>query len=115
MTEFDQLSTSLLWASDADDCIMDAGSMIQLQTRYEQFVNSIPDWIVDSIENVCLVMGDCYEQLAHDYVMTSMGHGVGFWETSDWESSAGQVLTDLCKSQGTLETYIGDDNKLYIV
>lgn len=37
-----------------------------------------------------------YAQAGHDFYMTCNGHGVGFWETSDWPKS-GAVLTELCK------------------
>jgi len=115
MTELDQLQETLIWASnDADDCLVDVASMVELKTMYEQFVDSIPEWIVDTLDDVCLVNGDVYEQLAHDYIMTRMRHGVGFWETSDWEKRAGEVLTNLCHIQGDLETYT-DSNKLYIL
>ena len=115
MTEFDQLKSTLLWASiNADDCSVDCDSMKKLESSYEKFVEMIPEWIVDTLDDICFVNGDVYEQLAHDYIMTRMRHGVGFWETCDWEKRAGEVLTDLCHIQGDLETYT-DNNKLYIL
>ena len=114
MTEFDQLIETLIWASDADGCEVDVASVLQIQEEYQQFVDMIPDEIVDNLDELCLTGDDAEEQLAHDYIMTRMGHGVGFWETSDWEEEAGQKLTELCKQQGTLESY-NDETTLYIL
>ena len=114
-SELNQLAESLLFGScdEADGCEIDSDSLTTLEANYEQFVDNIPEWIVDSLDEVYLGQGDVYEQLAHDYIMTSMGHGVGFWEKSDWEESAGEILTELCKSKGTLETYVHNET-LYV-
>ena len=85
---------------------MDSHSLKQLETEYEQFCDRVPDCI--NISEDCLVSGDPFEQFAHDYVMTRMGHGVGFWETSDWEEYTGKILTKMCKEQGMLETIVED-------
>lgn len=117
MTEFDQLIETLVWATgdEADGCEVEEYSKEQLFDEYQQFVDDIPLWIIYSIDEVCLTGGDVYEQLAHDYIMTRMGHGVGFWETSDWEEEAGQKLTELCKKQGMLESYVGEDEKVHVI
>ena len=112
MTEFDQLAESLAFgATDEEFHTIDADSLKRLEEEYESFCNMLPQWF--DIEKDCLVMGDCYEQFAHDYVMTRMGNGVGFWETSDWNEMAGRALTNRCKAQGTLETIV-EDEVLYI-
>ena len=112
MSEFDQLEESLLFGSDADDCTIDPASLITLQEDYETFVSTIPDWL--DISEAWLGHGNAYEQAAHDYIMTRMRHGVGFWEEDDWDKAAGIALTERCRLQGDLETY-QDNGVLYIV
>ena len=117
MTEFDQLIETLVWATgdEADGCEVEEYSKEELFDQYAQFVELIPDEIVDNLDELCLVGDDAEEQLAHDYIMTRMGHGVGFWETSEWEEKAGEKLTELCKQQGMLESYVGEDEKVHIM
>ena len=111
-TEFDQLAQSLIWAaSDGSDMVIDPDSRKRLQVEYESFCEILPEEF--DPEDSCLTWGDPYEQFAHDYVLTRMHAGVGYWETSDWEKETGEHLTNLCRLQGTLLTY-QVDNVLYI-
>ena len=110
--EFQQLEESILFGSDADECEVAGEDLAKLCEQYQQFVESLPEWFDCSRD--CLMDGDPYEQFAHDYIMTRMGHGCGFWETDDWSYESGKMLTDMCRQQGTLETY-KDDGYLYIV
>lgn len=50
----------------------------------------------------------------HHYIMTANGHGVGFWDESDWSPEAGSVLTKLAEKDGEIDVIVGDDKKLYI-
>ena len=114
-TEFDQLIETLIFGTgdEAEGCDeVNKYDRDFLFEEYSKFCELADDLGIDPDE-VCLTGGDVYEQMAHDYVMTRMGHGVGFWETSDWEEEAGQKLTEICKSQGTIVTYVEDD-KVYI-
>jgi hypothetical protein len=48
------------------------------------------------IETACLKVHDDNGpegQAGYDFWMTRHGHGVGFWETNDWEEKAGERLT----------------------
>lgn len=112
-TEFDILVSTLLWGTldESDATIVPGETRGRIEDEYSEFCDSLPEWI--DPEESCLTGCDCYEQLAYDYIMTRMGHGVGFWEKSDWEEKTGEELTRLCKQQGTLETYV-EDGKLYI-
>ena len=117
MTEFDQLEESLLFGcpDETDEwTTIDPESLTKLKEDYETFCSTIPDWL--DIEDACLVsvMGDAFTQCAHDYVMTRMRHGVGFWEEDDWDKAAGIALTERCRLQGDLETY-AEDGVLYII
>ena len=100
-TEFDQLATTLLWACAADGCQLEAESRERLEKDYEAFCELLPEEF--DPEEACLTGGDPYEQFAHDYVLTRLRAGCGFWETSDWQPAAGLMLTELCREQGTLE------------
>lgn len=113
-TEFDQLTTTLLWATCEGnwmECKVDDESAKRLEEDYEVFCSRLPEWF--DPEESCLTGGDPYEQFAHDYILTRMRAGVGFWETSDWEESAGEMLTNLCHKQGTLESH-EEDGVVYI-
>lgn len=48
----------------------------------------------------------------HDFILTRNGHGAGFWD-GDWPAEIGAKLTELSKTFGQLEVYVGDDGKIY--
>ena len=48
----------------------------------------------------------------HDFLLTRNGHGCGYTD-GDWTEPAGTKLTDLAKSFGMMEVYLGDDGKVY--
>ena len=47
----------------------------------------------------------------HDFWLTRNGHGAGFWD-GDW-GAHGDALTALAESFGTVDLYVGDDNRIY--
>ena len=52
------------------------------------------------------------EQIGHDYVLTTGGHGAGFWDRGYGE--AGDRLSEVCRAEGQeWSLYIGDDGLLY--
>lgn len=51
-------------------------------------------------------------QLMHDFWLTRNGHGAGFWD-GDYEEELGEKLTAICKKMGSIDLYVGDDNKIY--
>jgi len=53
------------------------------------------------------------EQAGHDFWFTRNGHGVGFWEKSDWKPSAGAKLTEGADSFGGFDLYVGDDGMIH--
>jgi hypothetical protein len=66
----------------------------------------------DFLEAACLTRTDAIEQAGHDFWLTRAGHGVGFWETSDWSEEAGAAMDAYCEEVG--EFYIYDaDGKIY--
>jgi hypothetical protein len=62
----------------------------------------------------CTTELDPTDQMGHDFWLTRNGHGAGFWETEDWQETAGEILTELCKVFGPMEVYKGDDDLIYI-
>lgn len=55
-----------------------------------------------------------HEQACHDFYFTRVGHGVGFWECDHCDKETGNKLTEIAKSMGHIDIYIGDNNKIYI-
>jgi hypothetical protein len=65
------------------------------------------------IRAACLTRIDPIEQAGHDFWLTRAGHGVGFWETSDWSEEAGEAMTSYSTNAGEVWPYVGDDGKIY--
>jgi hypothetical protein len=52
------------------------------------------------------------ETIGHDLFLTRNGHGAGFWD-GDYEEEIGKNLTNISKSMGSADAYIGDDNRIH--
>lgn len=52
------------------------------------------------------------EQAGHDFWLTRNGHGAGFWD-GDWPEPEATKLTDLSKTFGEYDLYVGDDGIIY--
>ena len=46
--------------------------------------------------------------------MTANGHGVGFWEKSDWPEEVGNILDKLARKYGEIHADVGDNGKIYL-
>lgn len=57
------------------------------------------------------VKGGAYAYAGHDFWLTRNGHGAGFWDRG--LEDIGDRLTELSKTFGELDPYIGDDGKIY--
>lgn len=53
-----------------------------------------------------------FEQAGHDFWLTRNGHGAGFWD-GDWPMN-GDLLTQVSKSFGEVNPYVGDYGKIYL-
>ena len=52
-------------------------------------------------------------QAGHDFWLTRNGHGAGFWD-GDWQHTPyADMLTQLAKAYGEVETYLADDGAIY--
>lgn len=49
--------------------------------------------------------------LGHDFWLTRNGHGAGFWDRGLGE--LGKQLSDACKTFGSCDPYVGDDDLIY--
>ena len=52
------------------------------------------------------------EQAGHDLWLTRNGHGAGFWDRGLGE--VGQQLSDIARSMGGSDAYVGDDGKVHL-
>ena len=59
--------------------------------------------------------GDAWNAVAHDFILTRNGHGVGFWERGRWSEPWDKKLTDLSHTYGNINAYVGDDGLIYAV
>ncbi len=48
----------------------------------------------------------------HDLWLTQNHHGAGFWD-GDWEED-GEELTANAHAQGSVDLYVGDDDRIYV-
>ena len=56
-------------------------------------------------------------QAGHDFWLTRNGHGAGFWDRPDGtypNDPDGSALTTAAHKAGEVDTYIGDDGKVYL-
>lgn len=57
--------------------------------------------------------GDVWNAVAHDFILTRNGHGVGFWDSGRWVAPWGDRLTELAKSFDEISCVVGDDGLIY--
>lgn len=71
----------------------------------------------------CTADGLAYseERAGHDFWLNRNGHGAGFWgrdfrgDDGTKNATIGDTLSVACKTCGTADVYLGDDNKIYIM
>jgi hypothetical protein len=70
---------------------------------------------IEEIEKGGAGLDDPYERAGYDFYFTRNGAGVGFWETDKWEDPYGKQLTTAAKKFGSIDGYVGDDDKVYVM
>lgn len=50
----------------------------------------------------------------HDFWLTRNGHSAGFWDGDYFPKERAEKLTDIAKSFGQIDPYIGDDGLIYL-
>ena len=110
-----QYLETALWSSTNDD-----GS--PLDDDYS--VNDIaPDTILQAEFDRELLIALCAEknidlsqfdsdQIGHDFWLTRNGHGAGFWD-GDYPIPIGDQLTEISKTFGSTDPYVGDDGLIH--
>lgn len=71
----------------------------------------------DFIESALEIDPDIFDgwtpgMIGHDFILTTNGHGVGFWDRYYGETDKarnGQILTELCKPFGTISAYLDEE------
>ena len=95
-------------------------SLLSLRREFGDFVKyasgeSFPDETENLLEKYCAEMGknewSAIEQFAHDFWLTRNGHGAGFWDRG--LGKLGNELSEMAKTYGTSDVYLGDDGKIY--
>lgn len=65
------------------------------------------DFIESALEiNPDIFDGWSPEQVGHDFILTTNGHGAGFWDRG---LPYGNELTELCKPFGTISAYLDEE------
>lgn len=76
------------------------------------FENLCSDWEGrDVLSEYLSLEGASYEQLARDFWLTRNGHGAGFWDRGYGE--IGDAMTEISKTFGSVDLYLGDDGSIY--
>ena len=52
------------------------------------------------------------DMLGHDFWLTRCGHGTGFWARG-YAGNLGDLLTEICKTFGEPNLYVGDNGMIY--
>lgn len=72
-------------------------------------------FIDDNLDDILTFCDDserCFEMAGHDFWLTRVGHGAGFWD-GDWDDAVGKRLTAAAKVWGNVDLYVGDDGKIH--
>lgn len=114
---FDAYLLAAVWSSTDDndepldrlDLDVSEETQAEMRVDCDKFYDDNEHLITD--EN-CLTANYCLPQAGHDFWFTRNGHGVGFWETSDWEAVAGEQLNNASKAFGEYYLFAQDDEIL---
>ena len=90
------------------DLELDAASRKKMADDCHKFIAYMYD---HDLTDSCLTRYSVWEKAGHDFWLTRNGHGAGFWETSDWEESAGELLTAFSHVFPACHLFV-DDNKV---
>lgn len=111
-----------LWSSTDDE-----GDPLDANYNSEDFATETLLTIVEECKKFqaragTLISNDFYKRsteqwsveefAGHDFWLTRVGHGAGFWD-GDWTKEAGEKLTTLSKTFKEVNLIIGDDGKIY--
>lgn len=106
----------MLWfdspKDDHDEGIENFG-LSELLTEYiDRDIKLFIDTAGELIREAATVDNYDLGNIGHDLWLTRNGHGAGLWD-GDLPEELGQRLTDIAKSMGNVDLYVGDDGYLY--
>lgn len=92
-------------------------AMDRIEADCRSFLHAAGPWLTaDRYKGQKL--GSLESHAGHDFWLTRVGHGSGFWD-GDWEGeSSGSMdgpLTKAAKAFGNIDPYIGDDGKIHLM
>jgi hypothetical protein len=102
-----------LWSSMDDETPMDQEySISDIAPEDRQRAQADCDSFFQKAEAAGLTdqLGDNWP---HYFWLTRNGHGAGFWD-GDYPKEVGDKLTEIAKSFGSCDMYVGDDQKIYL-
>lgn len=95
---------------------VDPTAMDRIISDCRSFLHSAGPWLTHDRYKGAMV-GSLEAHAGHDFWLTRVGHGSGFWD-GDWEGEAhghfDGPLTKRAKDMGHLDPYIGDDGKIHL-
>lgn len=53
------------------------------------------------------------EHIGHNIWLTRNGHGTGFWDRNYLPKKVWEAATHICEMMGTVDLYVGDDERLW--
>lgn len=84
-----------------DETDLSAETLHAMETSCEGFLEMAKDYLTD----------DWFDsQVGHDFWLTRNGHGAGFWDRG---LPNGDKLTEIAKTFGSSDLYVGDDGKIH--
>jgi hypothetical protein len=118
---------TLLWSSTDDDGEpLDSGKyqpspelIFKVESDWNDFCSLLDAEGFDPAEELATMLhpdneGDPWNAVAHDFVLTRNGHGVGFWDADRWHSPWGGRLTEIANRFGDLNAVAdSDDGMIY--
>jgi hypothetical protein len=123
VTAFDHAVEALLWSEVSDDgdpldslgLDLSPEAERDLSSQWETFREQAEALGFDPEQHITRVLhpdydGDHWGAVAHDWIFTRNGHGVGFWEAGRWVDSWGLKLTQLCRQQGEILCWVDGDS-----
>ncbi len=111
--------TCALWSStDEDGEPLDNGWNELASTTREEMEADCHDFEESNAELLAkwYELGESEERAGHDFWLTRVGHGAGFWDRFYEDqpgTKLGKALTEAAKAYGSCDLYIGDDEQIY--
>ena len=91
-------------------------AMERIEADCRAFLHKAAPWITEENYKGALRGGSVAAHAGHDFWLTRVGHGAGFWD-GDWASdeNSNGPLTQRAKEAGRVDVLVGDDGKLHFV